>query len=76
MMKGIDLRSKRNMKERSFGDHLLEMFKKDPSQPEERKRKRLVTNCEIIITTTKYLQKKEQEEKENDEKNRLKDNHF
>ncbi|KAG5888088.1 hypothetical protein JTB14_024859 [Gonioctena quinquepunctata] len=63
-------KSSKHSEYRSFGDLLLEMFKKDPSQPVEKKRKRLVTNCEII-TTTEYSQKKEQEEKENDEKNRL-----
>ncbi|KAG5888566.1 hypothetical protein JTB14_029863 [Gonioctena quinquepunctata] len=47
---------------RSFGDFLLEMFGKDPSQPVEKKRKWLLTYFEII-TTTEYLQKKEQEKK-------------
>lgn len=52
---------------KSFEELLLEMMKieKKPENP-ERKRKRLVKNCEII-TTQEYLLKKEQEEKEKKE---------
>lgn len=46
---------------RSFEDLILEMFKKDTKIIPERKRRRLVTNCEII-TSPEYLEKRKREE--------------
>ncbi|XP_071055885.1 uncharacterized protein [Onthophagus taurus] len=67
-----NLRNDENSKEletpirKSFEDVLLDLFNKDTKANPERKRKRLVTNCEII-TTAGYLQKKEQDELEKQE---------
>lgn len=52
---------------RSFEDLLLEMLKKDTKIIPERKRRRLVNNCEII-TSTEYLEKRQREEDQNKQK--------
>lgn len=53
-----------------FKDLLLEIMSKEKKPENQVKRRRLVTNCEII-TTNEYLLKREIEEKEKNDKERL-----
>lgn len=50
------------IKKRNCEEIILDFLKTEPKQPKQIKRRRIISNCEII-TADEYFKKKEQEEK-------------